>query len=277
MNTDKSLIPFFKCPGGKRKLITTLLSHLPEDFESRNYSEVFIGGGALFLNLLNTNIPKFSINDFNKDTFSMWCSIKNDPDALNYSNLPNIDDYYAIRSEFNYFNSTDCPDRIKRFFYLNKNCFNGLIRYNMTGHFNSPAGKYNHIQFPNLELIKSIHNKISQKDVEITRLDFVKSIESKLTNEWFFYIDPPYLPKSPTSNFTSYTGFSFTLKDHEELVECLDKITTAGSKFLLSNAHTPKALELYNKYDIVEVSNLRTINSKVTKRGPVKEILVKNY
>ena len=43
--------PFVKWVGGKRSLLSELLSRVPHDF--RNYYEPFVGGGALFFALNN--------------------------------------------------------------------------------------------------------------------------------------------------------------------------------------------------------------------------------
>ncbi|MGI6038557.1 MAG: DNA adenine methylase, partial [Limnochordia bacterium] len=56
-----------------------------------------------------------------------------------------------------------------------------------------------------------------------------------------------------------------------------DKLDRQGIKFLLSNSATDFIMDLYRDYQITIVQAQRAINSKGDKRGPVDEVLVKNY
>jgi DNA adenine methylase len=277
MNNYK-LKPFFKCPGGKTKLLAELHSNLPKDYQDHKYVELFLGGGALFLSLLQSEMSEFYINDYNFDTFNLWSTLINDPSKLNYTEEQ---DYYKNRLKLN--TVTLSPEeRASTFLYLNKNCFNGLIRYNSSGKFNSPAGKYARIQMPNMQLINDLSQAINSKLVHLSNSDFKGYFDTHFSsksclNGWFFYFDPPYIPISSTSNFTDYTQQGFNIEGQLKLVECMNKINELGGKFLLSNSSSPIALDLYKDYNIVNIKALRTINSKVQNRGPILEILVKNY
>ena len=50
-----------------------------------------------------------------------------------------------------------------------------------------------------------------------------------------------------------------------------------GVKFLLSNSYCDSVLDLYRDYDILEIQARRFINSNGSKRGPIKEVLVRNF
>lgn len=59
-------------------------------------------------------------------------------------NENNEDVYYKIRDEMNVITSLD---NAKRFYYLRKTCFRGMMRYNNKGKFNIPFGKYKTCNF----------------------------------------------------------------------------------------------------------------------------------
>ena len=58
--------------------------------------------------------------------------------------------YYQLREEFN--NSKDVYLRSFLFLYMNRHGYNGLCRYNKSGGFNVPFGRYKKPYFPEAEL-----------------------------------------------------------------------------------------------------------------------------
>ena len=93
----------------------------------------------------------------------------------------------------------------------------------------------------------------------------------------FVYFDPPYVPLSITSNFTSYTKDGFDIEMQFKLRDICDELDSKGVKFMLSNSDTELVKELYNKYTIIKVFATRQINANGFGRGKISEILVRNY
>jgi DNA adenine methylase len=95
----------------------------------------------------------------------------------------------------------------------------------------------------------------------------------------FIYLDPPYKPTSTTANFTSYTNDGFRDKDQIALHETFKKLDRKGCKIMLSNSDTPFIRELYSDFKEYtnQLSALRAINCKATKRTGHTELLVCNY
>ena len=93
----------------------------------------------------------------------------------------------------------------------------------------------------------------------------------------FVYLDPPYDPISPTSNFTSYACGGFSREDQIRLHHSCDELDRRGIRFMLSNSATPFIFELYQGYNITRVKALRQINSVASKRGTVDEVVIRNY
>jgi DNA adenine methylase len=285
-----------KCPGGKWKLTTKLSQHLPEDFFNKNYNylEPFVGGGAFLLYLLNKE-PKLArrafINDKNAHIYNLWKAVQCRPQGVINSytdlvkeHLSQKENYYNIRENLVGLYSMNIDfsdsDEAAKFLYLNKNCFNGALRFNKKGNFNAPVGLYSKKQLFNGPLITEVSKAI--ENVKISCLDFQEFIESfnSSARKWgdlFLYFDPPYAPLSSTSHFTYYTAGGFLTYDQYRLKNLMDFLTFAGSKVMITNSHAPLIRELYKDYNIHELEAKRSINCKGSKRGEIKELIITNY
>ena len=145
---------------------------------------------------------------------------------------------------------------------------------NSKGFFNVPFGKYKNPLFCDEANLITV-NAVLQK-VDIIHGSFEKCINYAKPNS-FIYMDPPYVPLSKTSNFTSYTKENFDFDDQIHIKKIMDKLTEIGSKVLISNSYCEFILDLYANYNIKEVKAKRAINSDATKRGDIKEVLIMNY
>lgn len=300
MSQNKLAKPIVKIAGGKTRMLPTLLEHLPKDFHKKEYTyvEPFLGGGSFGIYLTQTNlkINKVYFNEFNYDLFNLWNVVKSNLDSLIaeldvrksknseeffYNVRSNFIEYNLIKDEIDTHSLSFKINRAADFLYLNKTCFNGLIRYNKKGKFNSPYGKYPKppaiYDEDNLKKISSILKKVS-----LTLGDFESSIKSllnsnKLSENTLVYMDPPYIPESPTSNFVDYTYAGFNYSDHIRMRKLVDILTDRGIKVLISNSDTPMTREIYKGYKIRSVLNNRSIGARASTRGKTKELLIKNY
>ncbi len=266
--------PVVKWAGGKRQLLLELTKRLPLSYN--RYFEPFIGGDALFFELA----PKSAyISDINPELINLYRVIRDNVDELidNLSSHKNSLEYYTqIRSldrSESYANLSDVS-KASRFIYLNKTCFNGLYRVNSKGHFNVPFGRYENPNYLNKEALYTASDVLQSTQIECANfsniIKFVKSGD-------FVYFDPPYIPLSQTSSFTSYTKEDFCIDKQLELKKLCDNLTSIGVKFMLSNSDTPTSNKLYSDYKIEKIYANRSINSKANGRGKITEILVRNY
>lgn len=273
--------PFVKWVGGKRQLLKQFKElglYPPEDFDPINstYHEPFVGGGAVFLDLL----PKKAVlADLNPELTATYKVIKNDVDALikllkkyKYDK----DFYTKIRSKN--INKLSDLQIAARFIYLNRTCFNGLYRVNQKGEFNVPIGDYTNPLICDVDNLKKISKAL--KNVKIYNEDY-KKVLTRAKKGDFIYFDPPYYPVNRTSNFTGYTAQGFFEKEQTELRDIFVELHKRGCFVMLSNSDTPFINKLYSKLDkkikVNKVMAGRNINSKATKRGKIKEVLVINY
>ena len=93
----------------------------------------------------------------------------------------------------------------------------------------------------------------------------------------FVYLDPPYHPRSATSNFTAYTASPFGEEEQAELAKVCRRLDARGVRFMLSNTEAPFVRDLYDGFRIDRVFAARAINSRPSGRGKIPEIVVRNY
>lgn len=286
-----NLKPFIKWAGGKTQLLDELISRIPTD--KKEYVELFVGGGALFLKQLdNDQFTKYTINDLNKHLYELYSVLGGDEETFyrfnvilslldgNYTGSTGEEQkklYHDLRNEFNNVNLTIIA-KATEFLILNKACFNGLYRENKKGQFNTPYGGEKKSLGINYEGMKEFNHLCNTKNVVIKNLDYKECLKY-ITEDSFVYLDPPYRPLDATSNFTGYNAGGFGDKEQVELKEFCDYINQIGGKFLLSNSDCPDGFfdELYKDYKIERVEARRNINSKGDKRGKITELLISNY
>lgn len=266
--------PVVKWAGGKRQLLSEIMQNLPKQFNQ--YFEPFIGGGALFFAL---QPEQGYISDINEELVNLYKVIQSDVYALidALALHENTEDYFFrirnIDRTHEYENWTDVQ-KASRFIFLNRTCFNGLYRVNSRGEFNVPYGRYKNPQLVNVENLLNCSELLKQ--TLIAHADFT-TIEALTKRGDFVYFDPPYMPLTPTANFTAYTKEGFDIEMQIKLKKLCDTLDKKGVHFLLSNSDVPFIRELYDEYTIKTVWASRAINASGNARGKITEVLVRNY
>lgn len=287
MTTNKFLIelnkpvlsPFIKWVGGKRQLLPYLMKYVPKKFNT--YYEPFIGGGALLFKLEPENAV---VNDFNEELINTWNVVKNNIDELNeqlyiHEQKDSKEHYLDVRSvdrDGRILNMSNV-ERAGRFIYLNKAGYNGLWRVNQKGQNNVPYGSHKKLNLkPDCILTDSEY--LNKNNIRMTNGDYKECLKNVKKGD-FIYLDPPYIPLNPTSNFTSYTKDAFGLIQQKELAKFAEKLDSIGAKVMLSNADVPLIDELYSNdiFNIHHVQANRVLNSAAKKRGKVGEVIITNY
>lgn len=271
--------PFLKWAGGKRQFLRRFEPYYPESFAT--FHEPFVGGGAVFFHLVRLGrITEARLSDVNRDLIATYDVLRDSCDPL-VSALRRLDaghdrdQYYEVRQQYN----ERKLNRIRRaaaVIYLNRTCFNGLHRVNSRGHFNVPMGKYENPKILDEELLRTCSSALGVATLE--SMDFRIALEPVAKDD-FVYLDPPYVPLSPTANFTAYATGRFDFEDQIRLAEVFRELDQRGAKVMLSNHETPEILDLYSDFAAtsVRLDARRAINSRGDRRGPVREILVRNY
>ncbi len=272
--------PFVKWVGGKRQLLKQFRDlglYPPENFDpiTNTYFEPFVGGGAVFFDLL----PETAyLSDLNNELVVTYNVIKNDVENLIKSlKKHKLDKEYFLKMRAQNPEKLSDLNTASRFIYLNRTCFNGMYRVNSKGGFNVPFGKYTNPLICDENNLRKASKAL--KNVEIRKQDY-KEVLKKAKKGDFVYFDPPYYPVSKTASFTSYTSESFLDKEQIELRDTFVELHKRGCFVMLSNSDTPFINKIYSEpkgLRITKVQAGRAINSDASKRGKITEVLVTNY
>ena len=109
---------------------------------------------------------------------------------------------------------------------------------------------------------------------KLLNVDFAAAVKSARPGD-FVYFDPPYVPLSATSSFTSYTSNGFDFEAQTRLRDTALELKRRGVSVLAVELVGAFVVDLYKRnFSVREVSALRPVNSKPTKRGAVTELLI---
>ncbi|GLX82024.1 Dam family site-specific DNA-(adenine-N6)-methyltransferase [Thalassotalea eurytherma] len=262
---------FLKWAGGKYSLSDVINKMLPK---GDRLIEPFVGAGSIFL---NSDYKHYLLNDINQDLINLYTLLQTKPDAFiedarafftpehNQSEI-----YYQYRKDFN--ESKDPYFRSLMFLYMNRHGYNGLCRYNKSGGFNVPFGKYKKPYFPEQEL-----NFFADKAQSATFVcESYRQTFARVQPNDVVYCDPPYVPLSKTASFTSYAGNGFGLDEQADLANVAEEVTSSVDKatVLISNHDTIWTRKIYEHAEkIKKLKVARTISQKGSNRKKVGELL----
>lgn len=262
--------PFLKWPGGKFRLVERIRTLLGP---GRRLVEPFLGSGAVFL---NTDYDRYLLGDSNGDLIDLFHRVAADgaafiatgrelfTGAMNHANK-----YYALREEFN--RTRPSRRRAAIFLYLNRHCYNGLCRYNGSGKFNAPFGRYLRPYFPEKELRGFMEKSRSAR---LVHAGFEETLGEARRGD-VVYCDPPYTPLSSTSHFTDYHTGGFGWSDQERLAHLAQKLAARGIPVVISNHDTVATRVLYSALGakLTGFKVRRSISCNAKRRNRVGELL----
>ncbi|MEA5224569.1 Dam family site-specific DNA-(adenine-N6)-methyltransferase [Enterobacter cloacae] len=263
--------PFLKWAGGKYSLLPELDRLIPA---GKRLIEPFVGGGSVFLN--SDKHERFLLADVNADLINLYQMLAVVPDSVIYeamkafSHLNDAENYTVIREAFNA-QRLDAVERAAAFLYLNRHCFNGLIRYNLDGFFNVGFGKYKAPYFPEEE-IKAFKRKAHA--CVFMNAGFRRTLALAGDGD-VIYCDPPYEPLPGTAGFTNYAAGGFLWDSQVELAESCVAAHQRGAKVVISNSTAPRVIELYEQHGFTlhRVSARRAISSKGSTRETASDVV----
>lgn len=274
----KIFVPPIKCQGIKTKLVVWIKENLSNLNFSR-WIEPFMGSGVVGFNVRPHNALFY---DINPHLINFYSGIKDGGiSALKAKEFLEFEgkklsqfgqDYYnEVRSRFNEnFSSLD-------FLFLNRSCFNGMIRFNSSGKFNVPYG-HKPNRFSKAYITK-ITNQIDYiyKAVRIFNWDFVCQdfrktlIDVESTD--MVYCDPPYFGRH-TDYFDSWNE-----KDEKDLFDLLNNLK---AKYILSTWHSNQfrnnsEIEKYSLNKILTRKHFYHLGASESNRNAMLEALILNY
>lgn len=268
--------PFIKWAGGKTQLLDPIREAAPEKIKT--YYEPFLGGGAVFFAFaVAKRFQRAVLNDWNVELVDAYQIVRDFPADL-FPILAKLKEEYQVAPQETFLRerAKDPHElspvlRAARFMFLNRTAFNGMYRVNKKGQYNVPWGKYKNPKVLNEPLLTACSAAL--QEAIIRNGDFAKGVDGARKGD-LVYFDPPYVPLTATSNFTSYTSDGFSLDDQYRLAALFRLLAERGVEVMLSNSDTEVIRELYKGFEMRQVMARRNINSKGDKRGPVAELLV---
>ncbi len=263
--------PFLKWAGGKYSLLQELDRLIPA---GKRLIEPFVGGGSVFLN--SDKHEYFLLADINADLINLYQMLAVVPDSViaeamkAFRHLNDAENYTVIREAFNA-QKLNATERAAAFLYLNRHCFNGLMRYNLDGFFNVGWGKYKSPYFPEEE-IRAFRQK-SHACVFMTA-GFERTLRLAGDGD-VVYCDPPYEPMPGTAGFTNYASGGFSWDSQVSLAESCVAAHQRGAKVFISNSTAPRVIELYERHGFTlhRVNARRSISSKGSTRETANDIV----
>ncbi len=296
--------PILKWAGGKRQLLPALRPYYPSSFN--RYIEPFLGSGAVFLDCHNRGLldaaSAVHLSDVNADVIGCYRMVRDDVEAV-IEALQALDaghrahgsrHFYAVRDEqFNPIRRdvharpnpahAYTPGLAAMLIYLNRTGYNGLFRLNSRGGFNVPVGRYARVTICDAPNLRRLSAALRRPGLTVDVRRFEEALGDGRPGD-FVYLDPPYAPVSRTSQFTSYTAAGFGPDEQARLQQAVVGLARLGARVLLSNSTAPDIRRLYA--DNVEarsaglraktVEARRSINSRASRRGAVREYLITN-
>lgn len=243
--------------GGKNRVARKIISLIPEH---TCYVEPFCGGAQVFFHKKPSKVE--ILNDLSADIFNFLRICQQHHEEL----LRYLDFCIVSRRWFDLFEKTP-PEtmtdiqRAARFFFLQKNCYGGLIVRRNFSVSVQDGSNYNPKSLPTL--IRRAHERLLNVQLECLPYD---EILRKYDRPYaFFYLDPPYWNRP-------YYQFNFVEKDYVEMAEKLKKLK---GRFLLSLNDAPEIRKIFAAFSIRELEMTYSAQKKAGKK--YQELLIVNY
>jgi DNA adenine methylase len=273
------IVPPIKCQGIKTKLVNWIKENAVL-YDDGLWIEPFVGSGVVGFNVR----PKKAIfSDTNPHIINFYNNIKEK--KISASTVRSFLEsegeklktegekhYYNVRERFNdKFSSLD-------FLFLNRSCFNGVIRFNKKGKFNVPFCRKEE-RFSKAYITKivnqvaNLESFLANYDWKFIYRDYVSTIKLAGEND-FIYCDPPYIDR----HVDYYNSWS-----HENERKLFELLLSTKAKFILSTWHSNKYREnnyineFWSHFYILIKSHFYHVGGSEENRNSMNEALVMNY
>ncbi|MBL8047434.1 MAG: Dam family site-specific DNA-(adenine-N6)-methyltransferase [Chthonomonas sp.] len=260
--------PILRWAGAKTQILTKLASYYQDP--KYKYIEPFCGSACLFLRL---NPKRAVLGDMNSDLIGTYETVRSNPSDVHQAMQGwglDAETYYKVRAGEGV--HTDPISKAARFLYLNRLCFNGIYRTNLSGKFNVPWGATKFRAMLSLEELVSFSEAL--KGVKLVSGDFAMCLQ-RVSAKTFVYLDPPYRVTSKRT-FREYLPAGFAVDDLHRLRTAIIRIHESGAKFVLSYADSAEARTLGDGFQTVSTPVRRLVAGSASSRTRVEELLISN-
>lgn len=236
-------------PGGKNKTYEYVKS-LVQQNDITTYIEPFAGGAAVALRLLiNKDVKKIIINDYDRSIYAIWYSILYHTEEL-IDRINNTDitiyEWHKQREIQNQKEHINLLDLGFSTLFLNRTNRSGIIKAGVIGGLEQNGNYLMDCRFNKETIIKRISNiadhSANIKICNFDAIDFIRE-EIKKTRKSLTFFDPPYYKKGPAL----YTNF-YTHEDHKELAWHISQLMR-NRYWILTYDISEEIKEMYAKYN----------------------------
>lgn len=283
-----SLKPILKYRGGKQREIPDFIDRVPRKYH--RYFEPFLGGGAVYFYL---EPEQAVVGDVNRKLITFYQQLRDqyplmrrqldelqrqyEENQTEYEALKarypdehcenrNEALYYRIRAQYNH------PTREflegVTYFFINKTAYSGMIRYNSSGEYNVPFGRYRHL---NANAVTQAHSELLRR-ATVLCADY-RDLFQQAEGEDFMFLDPPYdCIFNDYGNIDRMNGF-----DEAEHRRLAADFRNLSCRALMIVGKTPLTQELYGPYIRGEYQKRYAVNIRNRFQSQATHIIVQNY
>lgn len=276
---EKIYVPPIKIQGIKTKIVPLIKQNIMFN-PATTWIEPFMGSGVVGLNIL----PRQAIfADINPHIIELYKQIQDGRITAGRvrqfletegAKLKEFDDdyYYIVRKRFNEFHEP------LDFLFLNRSCFNGMIRFNKKYEFNVPYG-HKPKRFAKayvtkiVNQVKHIEKAVKGRDWQFVCQSFEKTI-SEVPSNSFIYCDPPYIGRHVDYYDSWDEEREYILRDALVQSKQLFMLSTWDNNEYRINEYIEKVWGFCYK---INKEHFYHIGAKESNRKPMVEALLTNY
>lgn len=276
---NKIFVPPIKIQGIKTKLVPLIKENIKLD-KNTVWVEPFMGSGVVGFNVcaeqavfadINPHIIQFYQQIKNKqiDAYIVRQFLEENGQLLSQKGQ---DFYYEIRNRFNENHSS------LDFLFLNRSCFNGMIRFNKDYKFNVPYGHKDQ-RFAKAYItkivnqVKYIEECLQNFDWHFYCQSFEKTIQ-QINENSFIYCDPPYIGRHIDYYDSWNEDLEINLKEILLKSKAKFMLSTWDKNIYRTNECVQKIWGFCNK---ITQQHFYHIGAKEKNRNSIIEALMTNY
>ena len=280
----KSLKTPLRYPGGKSKALTKLFQFFPDLSKYNNYSEPFIGGGSVALEVTKRypNI-KVQVSDKYQPLINFWVALQKYPEELTNLLLNYKHDYNTPDKAKELFD--DCKDRLydndatygqraAAFYVLNKCSFSGLTE---SSSFSKQASESNFSQ-RGIEKLPEYSKLIEKWTILPWEYEQVlRGTEENpvnLNESTFIYLDPPYDIKD---NLYGKNGGMHKSFDHDHFSNLIQNIPYDTLISYIADQLVKDRFKSWQSAEFDHTYTMRSVGDYMKDQHARKELVLFNY
>ena len=279
MNKYRTFVPPVKCQGIKTKLVPWIQAVTPSDFKGR-WIEPFMGSGVVAFNI---RPRRALLADSNPHLINFYKAVARKritsstvrqflyEEGVRLSRSSG-EHYYVVRERFNQLN--DPMD----FLFLNRACFNGLIRFNRGGKFNVPfchkPNRFSQAYITKIaNQVQMVSDVVGSGEYEFVCQDFSTTIPIAECGD-LIYCDPPYIARH--ADYFNKWG-----EEHE--IELSKLLSSVPCRFVLSTWQSSSYRAnsfidtLWSNFYLMTRKHFYYVGAKEKNRNPIIEALIMNF